>query len=151
MEPSTPVSYIKGIGESRAKAFGKLGINTAYDLLCFFPRAYENRGNIKKLIECFDGESCSVVIKIDVPPKEGRGKSGIFYVKSSGSDDTDTLYLTFFNNKWISSSLVPGRLFRVYGKSFSPTGGKNPVASPIRRTRRRLSPFIPKPEALHRR
>lgn len=133
MEPSTPVSYIKGIGESRAKAFGKLGINTAYDLLCFFPRAYENRGNIKKLIECFDGESCSVVIKIDVPPKEGRGKSGIFYVKSSGSDDTDTLYLTFFNNKWISSSLVPGRLFRVYGKiCFSPYGREavNPVIEP---------------------
>jgi ATP-dependent DNA helicase RecG len=130
MEPSTPLNFIKGIGDARAKAFAKLGVHTAGDLLCFFPRTYENRGNVKKLIECFNGEVVSVVVRIDSPPKEGRGKTGIFFVKTSGSDDTDTVYITFFNNKWISSSLVPGRLFRLYGRiTFSPYGREivNPV------------------------
>ena len=34
----TDVRYIKGIGEQRAKALGKLGIHTLRDLISWFPR-----------------------------------------------------------------------------------------------------------------
>lgn len=36
---NTDVRYIKGIGEQRAKALGKLGIATLRDLISYFPRA----------------------------------------------------------------------------------------------------------------
>ena len=39
----TDIRYIKGIGETRAKALGKLGISTLRDLISYFPRAYEDR------------------------------------------------------------------------------------------------------------
>ncbi len=35
------VRYLKGVGETRAKALNKLGIFTLRDLLGHFPRAYE--------------------------------------------------------------------------------------------------------------
>ena len=38
---NTDVRYIKGIGEQRAKALGKLGIATLRDLISYFPRAYD--------------------------------------------------------------------------------------------------------------
>ena len=42
-ELSTNVRYIKGIGETRAKALEKLGITTLRDLIGYFPRTYEDR------------------------------------------------------------------------------------------------------------
>ena len=40
-ELSTNVRYIKGIGETRAKALEKLGITTLRDLISYFPRSYD--------------------------------------------------------------------------------------------------------------
>ena len=40
---NTDIRYIKGIGETRAKALQKLGIATLGDLLSYFPRRWEDR------------------------------------------------------------------------------------------------------------
>jgi ATP-dependent DNA helicase RecG len=39
----TPIKYLKGIGEVRARLFAKLGVLTVLDLMEFFPRAYIQR------------------------------------------------------------------------------------------------------------
>ena len=44
---NTDVRYIKGIGEQRAKALGKLGIATLRDLISYFPRAYDDRSALR--------------------------------------------------------------------------------------------------------
>ena len=40
---SDPITILKGIGEARAKQFANLNIVTLEDLICHFPRAYEDR------------------------------------------------------------------------------------------------------------
>ena len=47
----TSVKYIKGIGDARAAAFSRLGIETVGDLLTFYPRTYEERGRIVKIAD----------------------------------------------------------------------------------------------------
>ena len=151
MDLSTPVLSIKGIGEARAKAFAKLDVITASDLLTFFPRTYEDRGSIEKLFNIPDGETASAIVTIDAPPKEARGKSGIYYVKVSASDDTGTVYITFFNNKWISSALVPGRMFRVYGKFTIGMYARecvNPVIETLGTQLKKIYPIYPVTENL---
>ena len=39
----TDIRYIKGIGEQRAKSLKSFGISTLFDLISYFPRAYEDR------------------------------------------------------------------------------------------------------------
>ncbi|MGZ8795926.1 MAG: hypothetical protein ACXW2F_01180, partial [Thermoanaerobaculia bacterium] len=39
----TPVQFIKGVGEGRARVLQAAGIETARDLLYFFPFRYEDR------------------------------------------------------------------------------------------------------------
>ncbi len=151
MDLKTPVGYIKGVGESRAKAFGRLGVFTAGDLLCFYPKRYEFRGDIKRIAQTRDGETCSAVIKIDSPPREGRGKSGIHYVKSSGTDGDDVLYLTFFNSRWIVPALSPGRLLRVYGRVAVTLYGHemiNPAVEPYSPDLKAVSPVYPATKSL---
>ena len=50
----TSVKDLYGVGDKRAAAFMKLGISNVYDLLFHFPRAYENRGNVKNICDVSD-------------------------------------------------------------------------------------------------
>ena len=43
------IKYLKGVGEKRAEAFSKIGINTLEDFLNFIPRTYINRINIREI------------------------------------------------------------------------------------------------------
>ena len=40
---SDPVTILKGVGPTRAKQFANLNIFTLRDLICHFPRGYEDR------------------------------------------------------------------------------------------------------------
>ena len=40
------IRYLKGVGEARARLFAKVGVETIYDLLTYFPRTYEDRTRI---------------------------------------------------------------------------------------------------------
>ena len=48
---NTDVRYIKGIGEQRAKALGKLGIATLRDLISYFPRAYDDSSALRRMAD----------------------------------------------------------------------------------------------------
>lgn len=43
----SPLHALQGVGETRAAAFARLGLQSVRDLLLFFPRAYENRGDVR--------------------------------------------------------------------------------------------------------
>ena len=57
---SDDIRFLKGVGEKRASAFHSMGIHTAGDLLGFYPRAYEDRTKIKKIIECEQDETVCI-------------------------------------------------------------------------------------------
>ena len=52
---------IKGLGKVAVSRFRRLGVETIYDLLYFFPRAYEDRTNSKDIKNVLDDEF--VVVK----------------------------------------------------------------------------------------
>ena len=55
------VQYIKGVGPSRAKLLNHLGIYTLEDVIEYYPRAYEDRRNIKAIASIEDGETAEIV------------------------------------------------------------------------------------------
>lgn len=112
----TPVKYIKGIGEARAAALNRLGIETANDLLNFYPRRYEERGRIIPISEALDGEVCAVEITVreTSAPKYIRGNLNVF--RSIVEDNSCVMELVFFNTPFMAKSLVKGRRFRAYGR-----------------------------------
>lgn len=67
-ELNTDVRYIKGIGETRAKALEKLGVYTLRDLIAFFPRRYEDRSVIYPIAELPVGETACCQAMIAAPP-----------------------------------------------------------------------------------
>ena len=48
---SDPITILKGIGPTKAKQFANLNIFTLRDLICHFPRGYEDRTRLITVAE----------------------------------------------------------------------------------------------------
>ncbi len=129
IELNTPIEFIKGIGEARAAAFKKLGVETAYDLLSFYPRTYEERGKISLISETFDGELCSLEVTVRKTSEVKRFRGNLNVFRSVVEDESGVMELVFFNCPFVAKTLVPDRKFRVYGRMKIGNRGKE-MASP---------------------
>lgn len=115
-ELKTDVRYIKGIGETRAKALNKLGIQTLQDLISYFPRAYEDRTQIHTVQELVVGESACVRAMIAAEPEARRISGGRVLVKLRAVDETGVLDVVFFNQAYRRDSLHTGQTYIFFGK-----------------------------------
>ena len=113
---NTDVRYIKGIGEQRAKALGKLHIATLRDLISYFPRSYEDRSARKDIRDLADGETVCVEAMVAAPPTLSRVRKGLELVKLRVVDATGTLDITFFNQAYQRDNLRAGETYTFYGK-----------------------------------
>lgn len=118
------IQYLKGVGEKRARLFNKLGIFCVGALLDFFPRAYEDWSNPKKLSECSLGQLCCIKARVmqDVKLNYLKGQTALF--TTTVSDGESVFWVKIFNNKYAASALKCGQEYLFYGK---PNFGRNGV------------------------
>lgn len=112
----TDIRFIKGVGEQRAKKMEKLGIQTLYDLVCFFPRAYDDRTIIKPISLLVPGETVCVRAMAAAAPRLSHIRKGLDLVKVRVVDEGGTLDITFFNQSFIKDQIKPGESYVFYGK-----------------------------------
>jgi len=111
---SIPLVKLKGIGEKSALPFQKVGIETLYDLLYYFPRSYQIYQTpvlISEIYEGYTGTICATVCN-DYFQKDFRGKT---ITTVSVADETGKIGLTFFHLKYLRQLLKPGTQFCFYG------------------------------------
>jgi len=56
----TPLQYLKGVGPRKAADLKKAGLNTVEDLLFRFPRRYEDRSQLQKIISLRPGMNAAI-------------------------------------------------------------------------------------------
>ena len=109
------VRYLKGVGEARAKQLHNLGIDTLYDLIAYFPRAYEDRSRLIPIAELeADTPACFEAMVVS-QPRLARIRKGLDLVKVRVADETATLNLVFFNQSYMKDNLVYGQSYIFYG------------------------------------
>lgn len=113
---SENVRYIKGIGEQRAKSLSKLGISTLRDLICYFPRTYEDRTSIIPISALEPGQSACVHAIVANEPTLARVRRGMELVKLRIADDSGSLDVTFFNQGYVCRQLKKGQSYAFFGK-----------------------------------
>ena len=113
---NTDIRYIKGVGETRAKALHKLGIATLGDLLSYFPRRWEDRTLERPIRELPVGEYACVRAMLAGDPTASRIASGRTLVKVRAVDDSGVLDVAFFNQEYRKTSLHKGETYIFYGK-----------------------------------
>ena len=108
-----PTKYITAKQLSNLKS---LGINTVYDLIYYFPRAYDDRTNIKKIGELKFNEY--VVIKANVMSVVNLTvRSGKKIVKAMVSDGTGIMEILWFGMPYIKKSLKIGEEYLFIGQT----------------------------------
>lgn len=146
---SDPVTMLKGVGEVRAKQLAQLNIFTLRDLICHFPRGYEDRTKlvpIEKLEP--DVPACFRAMVMNTP-RTSHIRKGLDLTKVQVADSTGRLNVTFFNNRFAAQQLEYGREYIFYGAvsgdfiGYSMTNPvfETPESQPV--TTRRILPIYP--------
>ena len=144
-----PITMIRGIGPTKAKQFANLNIFTLGDLICHFPRGYEDRTKLVPIEKLeVDIPACFRAMVMNTP-RTAHIRKGLDLTKVQVADTTGRLNLTFFNNKYVSEQLQYGREYIFYGAvsgDFIGYNMTNPVfealdSQPI--TTRRVLPIYP--------
>lgn len=146
---SDPVTLLKGVGQARAKQLANLNIFTLEDLICHFPRGYEDRTrlvNIEKLEP--DVPACFRAMVMNTP-RTAHVRKGLDVTKVTVADTTGRLNLTFFNSQYAAQQLQYGSEYIFYGAVSGDFIGYNmtnptfePVDAPAVNTRR-VMPIYP--------
>lgn len=105
---------IKGLGEKTLDKLRSMGIETLYDLIYYFPRAYEDRTNFKDIINLRQDEYA--VVKGRIVGIENR-KLGYRknITKARVSDPTGFLEIVWFNMPHLKYSLKVGEEYIFIG------------------------------------
>ena len=137
-----PVEKVKGVGDKTAELLHKLNIYSVGQLLCYYPRSYEDWSNPQPITPFLEG-NVLVKARLTTSFATTRLSGGRILCNAEIADETGSLELVYFNNKYISSMLKVGEEYYFYGKidrtkfaqkmispTFSPVGeglGMHPV------------------------
>lgn len=144
-----PITILRGIGPAKAKLFHALNIFTLEDLICHFPRGYEDRTKLVNVCDLeVDKPACFRAMVMNTP-RTNHIRQGLDMTKVQVADATGRLHLTFFNSRFASDNLGYGREYIFYGTltgDFMGCGMTNPVfespdSTPV--TTRRVLPIYP--------
>lgn len=111
------LNEIKGIGEKRVQSFKKLGVNNLYDLIHFYPRSYIDFTCVTPVSKLTDGQTACVKARLDKEFEVSYIKANMKIYKSTVSDGTGKLTVTFFNTPYIAKSLKAGEEYLFYAKA----------------------------------
>ena len=146
---SDPITILKGVGPARAKQFANLNIFTLQDLICHFPRGYEDRTKLVTIDKLeADVPACFRAMVMNTP-RTNKIRKGLDITRVQIADHTARLSVTFFNNRFAAEHLQYGKEYIFYGAlsgDFAGYGMTNPVfesleSQPV--TTRRVLPIYP--------
>ena len=146
---SDPVTILKGVGPAKAKQFAALNIFTLRDLICHFPRGYEDRTKLVSIEKLQPDVPACFRAMVMNSPRTSHIRKGLDITRVQVADSTGRLNLTFFNNKFAAEQLQYGGEYIFYGAvsgDFIGYNMTNPVfeamnSQPV--TTRRILPIYP--------
>ncbi|MBE6584118.1 MAG: ATP-dependent DNA helicase RecG [Ruminococcaceae bacterium] len=110
------VGTLHGIGKVKVNAYAAAGVHSLYDLLYYFPRAYENRANVVELKDTPSDGKCATILTVATEPRVANIKRGMSLLKFRAFDDSAVCEITYFNQNYLKDKFPIGSTFRFYGK-----------------------------------
>jgi ATP-dependent DNA helicase RecG len=109
------VRYLKGVGPKLAGILSKIGIETAEDLVHYFPREYEDRSNPVPVAKLIPGRESMIKVELE-KISAGRTKRNFSIIKGKVKDSTGAVNVTWFNQPFLTRVLKPGISLFISGK-----------------------------------
>lgn len=110
------VLKVSRIGPKKADLLAKMGISTLADVLSTYPRDYEDRTAPQKIADLQIGEKSCVRAVVGTAPQFRRVRKGMDITKLTVYDETGTLQITYFNNRFAAQALREGEEYLFCGR-----------------------------------
>jgi ATP-dependent DNA helicase RecG len=114
LELSTPVKYVKRVGERIAQGLATRGVETVEDLLYHLPFRYEDRLNPQPMAELVAGTMASVIGEVRGAALL-RTRSGPIFEMTLGQG-LGTVKCLWFHGTYLKDRFRLGQMVAVYGK-----------------------------------
>ncbi|MBQ3255966.1 MAG: ATP-dependent DNA helicase RecG [Oscillospiraceae bacterium] len=126
----TPITALPGIGEKKAAAFRKLGIETFGDMISYFPRKYDDRSHIVPIAMAVPEDTCCVQAMVTTVPVHNRIRKGMELTKFRIADEGGVMDVTYFNQPYIKNAISTGETYNFYGK-ITAVGSRKQMTNPV--------------------
>ena len=148
-----PVSALPGVAGRRAALLRRLDIGTWYDLLCWFPRDFEDWSEMTPLAKLQDGQDQAFMARVARKPSLSR-KGRLSMLRTVLRDESHAVAAIWFNQPWVADRLQAdqwyvfrGRIKRS-GATFSVQNPAFEPADPENEESRGIRPVYPLTEGL---
>jgi ATP-dependent DNA helicase RecG len=111
---STPVQFLKGVGPVRAEVFSRLGVETAGDLLEYYPRDWNFVPEPTKIGQLRPDQEVAVIGLIESIDYQDYRRQPLF--EALVSDDTGVCRIVWFHGGYLRDQLEPGQIIMASGK-----------------------------------
>lgn len=112
---TTPIRFVKGVGEQRALLLGKSGIQTTSDLLHYKPFRYEDRTSFLPIAEVIPSSPLLVKgVILEFSERKTRRKQ-MKILELLISDDSGTILVKFFNQSYLLRLFKKGQKLVIFG------------------------------------
>lgn len=114
MTLESPLTELKGIGETQAKKFAVLGLKTVADLINYYPRRYDDFSTVTPIVQLHPG---AVTIEAQIKQAKGRYvRRGLHITEAVASDDSGSVRLIWFNQPYRAAALKSGQPYFISGQ-----------------------------------
>ncbi len=110
----TPVKFLKGIGERRAEAFGRLGVRTARDLLWHLPHRYLDASSVTPMARARVGDEVACVGRV-IAKRILPTRSGLRVFHAVLRDGSGVLECAWPGQPFLDRSIEEGQTLLVSG------------------------------------
>lgn len=111
-----PIEQLKGVGVKRAKLYHKLGVDSVYALLRYFPRSYIDLSDPKPVMQAPLNEYAVLHLQVIRKRAPQSTRAGLRIFQVDAADESGSLRITLFNNRFAFEDLSEGAKYYFYGK-----------------------------------
>ena len=115
-DAQTPIQYLKGVGPARAKALGVLGLSRVGDLLYHFPRAYEDRRDIRRIADLRPDEQVTIQGEV-VAVGAKTTRSRLHILDAVVDDGSGVIHAVWFNQPFREGQVSAGQRIVLTGRA----------------------------------
>ncbi|HWD99517.1 MAG TPA: ATP-dependent DNA helicase RecG [Bryobacteraceae bacterium] len=117
LDLNTPLTYLNGVGPSRAGMLAARGLETVDDLINYFPFRYEDRSNLKPIARLAPGEMATVIAEVRSAKVVGLRRRNLGLFEAEFTDSSRGVMLgKWFHGAYLADRLAPGVRVALFGK-----------------------------------
>lgn len=112
----TKLEQLGRIGVATAKKLKKLELNTAQDLLLYFPFRYDDFSKVTLIKDLRPGEAANVVGRLELIQNKRSFRRRMHITEALVTDGDSSVKVIWFNQPFIAKNLKEGNLISIAGK-----------------------------------